>query len=154
MVYVLLLTFLFTIFFIFDFRLFRSLNEYKFFKGPAFFSSTLIVTFFSLAGVPPFLGFFAKLLLFAAIFYTSNFFYFLLFIFLNLFFIFFYIQNVRFLVGKTQKNIYFYKNFRVFMNFGLISLLVLFNFLNLFAIIFFEPLLIFINQMVFFIRIY
>lgn len=145
-VYTILLFFFFTVFFLFDFRIFRTLSEYKFFKTSGFFNTTLIVIFFSLAGVPPFLGFFSKFLLFAGVFISSNFFLFVFFIFLNLFFIFFYIQNVRFLFSKTNKNIYIYQQFKVYLNFSLISFLTFMNFVNVSAALIFEYILIFLFE--------
>lgn len=145
-VYVSTLVFFFSIFFMFDTRLFRTLSEYKFFKTNSFINSTLVVVFFSLAGVPPFLGFFGKFLVFLTIFASSHFFYFLIFLIFNLFVIFFYIQNIRFLFGKAQTNVYIFKKFKVYMDFSLVSLLVFFNFVNVAGVFIFDYFLIFILQ--------
>lgn len=153
-IYIVLLIFFFSIFFLFDFKVFRNLSEYKFFKSTSYLNSTLIVVFFSLAGVPPFLGFFTKFFLFSSIFSASNFFFFFLFIFLNLFTLFFYIQNTRFLISKSYKNIFLFFFYKSYINIGLIKLLVFFNYINIFALIFFEYILIYIYQFIFYINIY
>jgi NADH:ubiquinone oxidoreductase subunit 2 (subunit N) len=138
----------------FDFKIFRSLNEYKFFKTTGFFNTTLVVIFFSLAGVPPFMGFFTKFFLFSSVFSSHHLAFFLLFLVLNLFIIFFYIQNTRFLISKSYKNIFVYHLYKTYLNFTLIKLLVFFNFINIVAIIFFEYLLISLYQFTFYINIY
>lgn len=62
-----------------------------------FFSKILILSFFSMAGVPPFWGFFSKVFIFTLL-CTSNFFFLFPFFFVLLFLgLYFYIQNIRFL---------------------------------------------------------
>jgi NADH:ubiquinone oxidoreductase subunit 2 (subunit N) len=75
----------------------KTLNSFSNYSFDSFFIISLSVSIFSLAGVPPFLGFFSKLFI-LNILSNSNFFilYFLLFIILFLG-LYFYIQNLRFL---------------------------------------------------------
>lgn len=153
-IYASLLVFFFTLFFLFDFRVFRTLSEYKFFKTSSFFNTTLVIIFLSLAGVPPFLGFLTKFLLFATLFFSNHFFFYTIFLVLNMFIIFFYVQNIRFLVAKNSQNIYIYFGYKVYLNFSLVSLIVFFNFLNVSALIFFDYILIWVYQLSFFINIY
>lgn len=62
-----------------------------------YFTKTIIISLFSMAGVPPFWGFFAKLFIFTLV-CTSYFFSLYPFFFLILFVgLYFYIQNIRFL---------------------------------------------------------
>jgi NADH:ubiquinone oxidoreductase subunit 2 (subunit N) len=96
--------------------------------------------------VPPLLGFFGKFLLFLSIFATSHYFFFLIFLIFNLFVIFFYVQNIRFLFGKANTNVYIYKKFKVYMDFSVVSILVFFNFINVVGIFIFDYFLIFILQ--------
>lgn len=67
-------------------------------------SKILLVVFFSMAGVPPFVGFFSKVLIFILL-TTSNYFlifcFFLPTIFLGLYF---YMQNIRFLNSSRASN--------------------------------------------------
>lgn len=69
-----------------------------------FFSKVLIIALFSMAGVPPFWGFFAKLFIFTLL-CNSNFFILFPFFFLILFIgLYFYIQNIRFLNASNPSN--------------------------------------------------
>ena len=62
-----------------------------------FFSKVLIITLFSMAGVPPFWGFFSKVFIFSLL-CNSNFFVLFPIFFILLFIsLYFYIQNIRFL---------------------------------------------------------
>jgi NADH:ubiquinone oxidoreductase subunit 2 (subunit N) len=86
-----------------DFKTLYSFSDLKF---NFHFVITLTVVLFSIAGVPPFLGFFSKLLILILL-ANSNFFFFYIFFFGLLFFgLYFYIQNIRFLystgVGKVN----------------------------------------------------
>ena len=153
-IYSSLLVYFFSVFFLFDFKVFKSLNEYKFFKTTGFFNTTIVIILMSLAGVPPLLGFFTKFFLFATLLSLNQILFFTLFLVLNLFIIFFYVQNIRFLVSKTPKNIFLFINFKVYLNFQLIKLLVFFNFLTVSAFLYFEYILITIYQCVLFLKVY
>lgn len=62
-----------------------------------FFNKILIIVFFSMAGVPPFWGFFSKIFIFTLL-CNSNFYLLFPFFFLILFIgLYFYVQNIRFL---------------------------------------------------------
>ena len=64
--------------------------------------ATLTLLFFSIAGVPPFLGFFTKLLILISLLHTAFFFFYFAFIILLLFSLYFYMQNMRFLHTNTS----------------------------------------------------
>lgn len=67
-----------------------------------FFSNTLTIALFSMAGVPPFVGFFTKVFIFDLL-ADMNFFVFYAIAFLLLFVgLYFYIQNIRFLYGAHR----------------------------------------------------
>lgn len=100
-----------------------------------FFTKVLIIALFSMAGVPPFWGFFSKLFIFTLL-CTSNFFILFPFFFLILFIgLYFYVQNIRFLNSTAgadfqpiiEQNlrmvpVYFYISFTIlfFLIFGFI----------------------------------
>jgi NADH:ubiquinone oxidoreductase subunit 2 (subunit N) len=92
----------------------------------------------SLAGVPPLLGFIGKFLLFIFLIKSSNWLIIIFFSLINFFVIYFYIQNLRFLVTKTLFFFFNFQNYYVFFNFNLILLLVLLNTLNFFGILFID----------------
>lgn len=98
-----------------------------------FFNKVLVIVFFSMAGVPPFWGFFSKIFIFTLL-CNSNFYLLFPFFFLLLFIgLYFYIQNIRFLNGTSGSNfqpiidlnlrnvpIYFYSTYSIlfFIIFG------------------------------------
>ena len=73
------------------------------------FTKFLLLSFFSMAGVPPFLGFFSKLFI-VILLLNSNFFV-LFSIFFVLFFtgLYFYMQNIRFLNSTTPSTLVYPK---------------------------------------------
>ena len=86
----------------FNFKTIYSFSDLKF---SPYFTTALSVTLFSMAGVPPFLGFFSKLLLIILLL-NSGFFFFYIFFFGLLFFgLYFYLQNVRFLYSESSGKI-------------------------------------------------
>jgi len=92
---------LFILVFIFDTNSFKTLNDFKHIGGVPFFSLTLLIIIFSLAGVPPMIGFVSKSLIFIFMFFKKNFLFMFLLSFLNFFIIYFYIRNIRYLVTKS-----------------------------------------------------
>lgn len=133
-VYIFLLILVFGLFFIFDLRYIRTLNELKFFGNLSFISITLAIVLLSMAGLPPLFGFMGKFLFFIFLVKTSNLVIFLLFSFINFFIVYFYIQNLRFLISKRTSFYFYFKNFFIFINFNLLVLLVFFNFFNFIGI--------------------
>ena len=80
---------------------FKTLYSFSDLKLNFFFTSTLTITFLSIAGVPPFIGFFPKLLILISLI-NSNFFIFYIFFFGLLFLgLYFYVQNIRFLHSSS-----------------------------------------------------
>ena len=139
---------LFTLIFVFDTNLFKTLNDFKIISNIPFFSITILILLFSLAGVPPMIGFISKSLIFVFMFFKKNFFFILLLSLLNFFIIYFYIRNIRYLVSRSSKyNFLFDQNYS-FINFNLILLLVFFNFLNLTSIFFIEDFLILCDNLI------
>lgn len=146
--YVYLIIFMFSVFFLFDIKYFRTLNEFKGFNNIQFISISLILIFLSLAGIPPLMGFIGKFLLFLLITSTYNIFFIIIFTLMNLFFMFFYLQNIRFIVSKQRFKFFNLKNYFVYYDWSLISLLVLFSFINIFGIFFFNHIFIYLYNVV------
>ena len=71
-----------------------SLND---FKLNNFYLVIITVLIFSIAGVPPFLGFFTKLLILVMLLHTNFIHLYIVFFIILLFSLYFYIQNIRFL---------------------------------------------------------
>jgi NADH:ubiquinone oxidoreductase subunit 2 (subunit N) len=104
LVYLILMSIIFSIFFIFNINLVQNLSSLKLLNSYKFFSILIILSFLSLAGIPPLLGFIGKFLLLMLIAGSNNY---ILFVFLsviNLFTLYFYLQNTRFIISKTPSN--------------------------------------------------
>lgn len=141
-IYIILLITIFLIFFLFDLRYFKTLNELKGFFNIPFLTVFIIIIFLSLAGMPPMLGFLGKFLIVIFFLFKSNFLILILFLFLNLFSIYFYIINLRYLVTKNYNTFFFYKNNNVYINFTILFFIIIFVFFNIFGIFFFNDLII------------
>ncbi len=84
---------------------FKTIYSFSDLKFNFYFVITLSIVLFSMAGVPPFLGFFSKLLILITL-VNSNFFFFYIFFFGLLFFgLYFYIQNIRFLHSSNSNKL-------------------------------------------------
>jgi NADH-quinone oxidoreductase subunit N len=118
----------------------------KIFNKHNFVSITVVLVFLSMSGIPPLAGFIGKFLLFNFLFLTQKYIFVIIFSLLNFFSIYFYIQNLRYLVSKTQQHNFLIGGFYVFFNKKLLNIIVLFNLANFFGILYFEDILyIFIN---------
>jgi NADH:ubiquinone oxidoreductase subunit 2 (subunit N) len=82
----------------------RTLYSFLDLGASNFFSRILIVSLFSMAGVPPFWGFFSKVFLFSLLCNTQFFLFFPLFFVLLFISLYFYIQNARFLNSTAPSN--------------------------------------------------
>lgn len=127
----------------------NTINSLVDIKSNNFFLIIITFIFFSIAGIPPFLGFFSKILI-LIILLNSNFFLLFIFYFIFLFFaLYFYLQNLRFLYSttKTKLNFFFIHTF-VLSN---IFIFCAFTFLIvvLFSFLFFDDLLLFFFWLLF-----
>ena len=84
---------------------FKTLHSFNGFSFSGFYLLLLTVLLFSMAGVPPFLGFFSKLFILTLL--TNNFFFVLYAVFFIILFVglYFYIQNIRFLHSTNQSSV-------------------------------------------------
>ena len=103
-----------------------------------------------MSGIPPLAGFIGKFLLFNFLFLVQKYIYIIIFSLLNFFSIYFYIQNLRFLISKTQPNFFIVGGFYVFFNKNLLNILVFLNILNFFGILYFEDFLYFFLNVCFY----
>lgn len=129
----------------FDTKIVKTLNELKYVYNLQFISISLILIFLSLAGIPPLSGFLGKFLIFIQIFFKSNFILFFFFLFLNVFAIYFYIQNLKFLISKKIQNIFLLKNYFVFLCRPSTFKVNILNFFNVTSILYIEELQIYLN---------
>ena len=107
---------------------FKTLHSFSGFSFNAFYLTLTTILLFSMAGVPPFIGFFSKLFILTLI--TNNSFVLLYAIFFVVLFIglYFYIQNIRFLHSTNSGELdytYLANNERIVPTFYYSSVLVL-----------------------------
>lgn len=133
-IYIFLLSLIFLILFLFDLKSFKSLTDFKFIGNTNLLSLSIFLSIASLAGVPPLFGFCGKFFFFIYIFLKKNLFLCFLASLLNVFYIFFYIQNLRFLNTGTTKflSFNFVKNENVYLT------ILFFTFINTFSFLFIE----------------
>lgn len=95
---------LFSLFFIFTqfiISAFRTIYSFSQLTASAILVNSAAITLFSIAGIPPFVGFFSKLLILITLI-SSFFYFFFIFFFILLFFgLYFYLQNLRFLYSSV-----------------------------------------------------
>lgn len=107
---------------------FKTLYSFSDLKFNSYFMISSSIILFSIAGVPPFIGFFSKLLILITLM-NSNFFFFYIFFFGLLFFgLYFYLQNIRFLhsTGYGKLSYAFNLNLRVSSLYFYITFTILF----------------------------
>lgn len=143
--YIFILMNIFLLFFLFDLKYIKTLNDLKFFGNLPLITTFIVILLLSFAGIPPLLGFISKFLIFIFIITKNNYLFLFLFIFSNMFIIYFYIQNLRFVVSKNISNKFFIYNNSIDLNKNLILIFNLFNYLNIFSIFYFEEFLIYLN---------
>lgn len=143
-IYMILLFNIFFIFFIFDIKYVKTLSELKFIGNIQSFSIFVVITLMSFAGVPPLLGFTGKFLIFITLLNKSSWIFLVFFSIINIFLIYFYIQNFRFLVAKRTYDKVFYKN-NLLKSRKFVNILTFFNCINIFGIVYIEEVLIYFN---------
>lgn len=124
----------------FNFKTIYSFSDLKF---NFYFTTAISIVLFSIAGVPPFLGFFSKLLILISLL-NSNFFFFYVFFFGLLFFgLYFYLQNIRFLysTGSGKMSYSFVTNLRTVPLYFYITYTILF--FIIFGFFFFDDLILY-----------
>ncbi len=113
-------------------------------KMNTFFLLIITIILFSIAGIPPFIGFFTKLFI-LVILTNSNFFFLYIFFFVLLFFgLYFYLQNIRFLYSTATTTIN-YNHFPVLrLNLYFVYTALFFLFFFIFGFVFLDDILLYI----------
>lgn len=146
--YCLTLLSFFSLFFLLNLNYIKNLNELKVYSQVNFYLNTNVLVFLSLAGLPPFLGFFNKFFLFFFIFNNFNILYFTLFLILNTFSIYFYIQNLKSLISKKVEPSAIYVNNITSFNFSITFLVIIVQFFLIFGVFFIPDFIIFLSPLV------
>lgn len=103
---------------------FKSLNFFKIFSNLFFYKNIILILILSIAGIPPFIGFFTKLNL---IFFLNlnSFLIITFFLFFFLTSMYFYIQNIRFVLNDSFFGVKTYNYFNENFNFNYLNVIVL-----------------------------
>ena len=149
-IYIYILYLFFSVLFLYDVKKLKTLNSLKVLNRYNFISISVVLIFLSMSGIPPLAGFVGKFLLFNFLFFSQKYVFILVFSFLNFFSIYFYIQNLRFIISKTQTNLFLISGFFIFFNKNIINIIVLLNFLNFFSILYMEDMLYIFLNVIFF----
>ena len=108
--YVLTLALLLTTFSLFNGKSLKSLSHLLRSPATPHFRFALLVALLSLSGMPPLLGFFGKFFIFVFIMTKANYTMLGVFFFFNLFALYFYLQNTRYLIHSKAR-----KEYKVFL---------------------------------------
>ena len=125
-----------------NFKVLFSFNDLKL---NFFLLISVTISLFSIAGVPPFLGFFTKIIILLSLI-NSNFLFFFTFFFALLFFsLYFYLQNLRFLYSTGYGSLSY--DFELNLRASLIFFLFvnIFTFILIFGSVFFSDFIIFFS---------
>jgi len=107
---------------------FKTLQSFNGFSFNSFYLMLITILLFSMAGVPPFIGFFSKLFIITLL-VNNAFFYLYSFLFVVMFIgLYFYIQNIRFLhsTNYSSLNYSFWSNERQSLLYYYFSMLIIF----------------------------
>lgn len=150
--YILSIFILILILFFCNFTNLSTLNQFKKFNKYKYILYSTIFSLMSFSGIPPLLGFFGKLFIILTLTLKLNYFIVILVLILNIISMYFYIQNTRFIVNKSNITRYSYKNYYFNSNILFLLNINILNFINIFCIFFINDLIryfIFINSFIF-----
>jgi NADH:ubiquinone oxidoreductase subunit 2 (subunit N) len=139
--YIFLVYLVFCVLFLYDIKKFKTLNTLQVLSNYGFVSNTITLLFLSFAGVPPLLGFISKFLIFNLLLIFQKIIFLVYFLLLNLFSVYFYAQNLRFLVTKHQLNFFLICVFYFYFNKPLVNVITFGNFFNTSAFLYIEDFL-------------
>lgn len=112
-----------------------------------FFKLWLVLIFLSLAGLPPFIGFTAKILILNMFIKSQSFLMFFFFFSILLVFLFFYTQNLKIVFTNSKENLFSsYKNIKS-SNFYFFNWINFFSFLLIFNLFFIDDVILFISYL-------
>ena len=142
LLYLLLLILIFSIFFFFNVNAIQTLSDLKLINTYSLFIMTLILALLSIAGVPPLVGFVGKFLLLVTILSNNNYLLFVFLCILNIFMLYFYIQNIRFMVTKGRLSTHNTKTNYVFLDTKLLNIVCVLSTINIIGIFIFEDIIV------------
>jgi NADH:ubiquinone oxidoreductase subunit 2 (subunit N) len=143
MIYIFLVFSFFLLLNSFDVRFIKNLSDLKKFGVLFPFNLLFLITILSFAGIPPLFGFSIKLIIFLLIINNAALFYLMFISLFNFFTLYFYIQNVRYVVNNSSNNFFIYINNQVFLSDNSMFYSIAFLLVNLLGILYLSDMLIF-----------
>lgn len=129
-----------------NFKTLYSFNDLKF---NVFYLTTVTIILFSMAGVPPFIGFFTKLIILVSLIHL-NFFHLYVIFFLILFLsLYFYVQNIRFLYSTSTSTIDYSFEINVRNVYSIYLIIIFFLYFIVFGVLFFNDLILYFSWLLF-----
>lgn len=148
MIYIFLVFTFFVLLNTFDAKYIKNLSDLKK-MGVVFpFNLLFLILILSFAGVPPLFGFSVKLILFMLIINGTAVFYIFVLAIFNFFTLYFYVQNVRYVINNSSNNFYVYMNHVVHISETTMFLLLSALLLNMGGILYLSDILIFFMNFV------
>ena len=117
-----------------NFSKLKYLNQIKLINSYVFLQQSFILIILTLAGIPPFIGFVGKFLIIIFLFENSQILIILMIVILNISMIYFYIQNIRFLLNNNNYNLFNYNMFIFNINDKILLNIINLNCINIFSI--------------------
>jgi len=142
-IYIFLIFTLFILLSSFDIRSVRNLSDLKKFGVLFPFNFLFLITILSFAGIPPLFGFSIKLIVFLLLINSSISFYLVILAIFNFFTLYFYIQNIRYLVSNSPNNYYIYANYFVVLSDVNMFVSIIFFIINILGVLYLSDIIIF-----------
>ena len=129
----------------YDIRFIKNLSDFKKFGVTFPFNLIFLITILSFAGIPPLFGFSIKLILFLLLVNGSALIFIAILSLFNFFTLYFYIQNVRYVINDSKSNFYLYINNFVYISDTIVYTLLMSLLLNLSGVLYLSDILIFFS---------
>lgn len=117
-----------------NFSKLKYLNQIKLINSYFFLQQSFILIILTLASIPPFIGFGGKFLIIIFLFENSQLLTIFILIILNISMLYFYIQNIRFLINKNSYTLFIYNTYIFNINDKILLNIINLNFINIFSI--------------------
>lgn len=129
----------------YDMRFIKNLSDFKKVGVTFPFNLIFLVTILSFAGIPPLFGFSIKLILFLLLINGASLIFVMILAVFNTFTLYFYIQNVRYVINSSKSNFYIYTNNFVYISDIVMYILLMSLLLNISGILCLADILLFFS---------
>ncbi len=131
----------------YDIRFIKNLSDLKKLGTTFPFNLLFLVTIMSFAGIPPLFGFSIKLILFLLLINGSAIIFVCILALFNFFTLYFYIQNVRYVINNSKNNYYIYNSYFVYLSDTSMYILLWSLLINIIGVLYMSDILIFFSAL-------